>query len=189
MVIKIDQVKGFQYLGAGVQVLKNGEMFYENEPHNGNPLTFNLPRGTYVIRLNGGSIAMREPLKYSFEVLPAPTVKRSKLKSFEPVRHFESNPNKCSVRFTDRPYFFWDQEFYNSLNSLEKTFIELHEIGHYYYSSGIENEINCDNYAINQMLKMGYNPTQIYSAFEKSLSNEHRQNVNFEKILESDKSV
>jgi hypothetical protein len=51
-------------------------------------------------------------------------------------------------------------------------YILAHEYGHYFYSGrGNESEIDCDTFASNKLLKMGYNPSQLVTAGQSTLEN------------------
>jgi hypothetical protein len=51
-------------------------------------------------------------------------------------------------------------------------YILLHEVGHYFYSGqGQKSEIYCDLFSANEMLKIGFNPSQIKWAQSGTLSN------------------
>jgi len=190
MRLKVNRIKGFSFDGQrGITILKDGELFYQNAPKNGNPLTFNLPAGDYVVRTFDGILKVTKPLKYTGQKLPKPTVKRNKVDSFEPHELFGNNPNKCSVVFKRRPIFFWDRDFYKTLNHCEREFIKGHELGHYYYGGGEENEKNCDLYSIDRMMKLGYNPSQIYTSSEYTLSDESRKNLNEQIICRIDEGL
>lgn len=59
----------------------------------------------------------------------------------------------------------YDRNFFERLTPEARLFVILHEHGHYLYSD----ELNCDLFAANEMLKMGFNPSQIVNASIVSL--------------------
>jgi hypothetical protein len=149
---------------------ENGREFYKKENKRGY-IHFNLPSGTYHTQniLNAAPFR-RYPLP--------PLAKENHLKEQKPFKIvFANNPNKCSINtasglvvfdysFKDKPKYIID-------------FILWHEYAHYFYSgNGQKSEMNCDRYAQRQMLRQGYNPSQITTAITLTLSDlaSHRKN-------------
>jgi hypothetical protein len=163
-------------------------------PNKTGVIKFNLPKGAYST--NNKLAKLPAPVFYILPPLPIPTVKRKLPKRFKIV--FKNNPNKCSVyhkiglivfdnSFKDKPKFFL-------------TFIKLHELGHYFYSSKDknplsneyqQNEIYCDTFARNKMLKLGYNPAQIQQAINLTLTqvtSDHRKQYSQSQLEKSFKN-
>lgn len=158
----IKQKGGFCSPSSIVKIYdKKGNVFYSHENKRGGKIHFNLPAGTYK---------SEERIKpYKFRVYKT-------RKPYKPERTFPlpekftfkyvENPNKCTI-YLDRGLIIWDKDFFNSLLKPEKVFILFHEIGHYFYST----EKKCDVFAAYYMLKMGYNPSQIFKSQNITLSN------------------
>lgn len=147
-----------------------GILFYTTEPIL--PVyEFNLPEGDYFVD-SGSFKEMSNPISFKLATLP----KSERLFSIPPYGFkvlFEDNPNKCTI-FWKEGCIVFDKSFAERpLPQLY--FIYFHELGHSRYGYGKlytkdESEAYCDLYASNQMLKMGFNPSQIIAAPRESLS-------------------
>jgi hypothetical protein len=126
---------------------------------------FNLPKGKYFSKNNLKKAS--EPRLYSLQNLPDANDFKRLPKTFK-IFYIE-NPNKCTVD-VERNIIYFDYSFRDKPEPF-LVYIKLHELGHYFYS-GEENksEIFCDWFAYNQMINLGYNPTQIYKAILLTLS-------------------
>ena len=150
---------------------ENGKEFYrkENTSKKGY-IHFNLPSGVFNTQNN------LHPAK--FRVYPLPALAKAnhkrETKPFKIV--FAENPNKCSINTTTGLVVF-DNSFKDKPKYMIE-FILWHEYAHYFYSGhGQKSEMNCDRYAQRQMLRCGYNPSQISKAIALSLSDKamHRK--------------
>lgn len=138
-----------------------GIMFYSTEPMIPRVKEFNLPAGTYMVD-TGYFVPMNNPVKYPLVKLPVFERLFPKPKNFE-IR-FGNNPNKCSI-FWDLGFILFDESF-REKPLPQLYFILFHEFGHARYKT----EKFADLYAVNCMLKKGYNPSQIGFAPIESLS-------------------
>lgn len=133
--------------------------FYEFNNNGG--FYFNLPAGTYSLQ-EGKFYDSDIDLNYTVE-LP-------------PFERSGNSPDKVTVSFTNvkekaiiykkQGKIYLDNRFLKSPQYIVKFLIE-HEKGHYFY----ESEELCDLYATSKMLKLGYNPSQIFDAISTSLGN------------------
>ena len=160
-IIKITKKKGF--FGKGEKILINDEKglpFYNYKPA-GKTIKFNLPAGIYTLvegqisPISGVHSYTNPPLK-----LPAPRFKVPRRIHVE----YKRNPNKATINlitgvvtmdnsFLDMPKFI-------------RIYVLFHEIGHYFYKG----EEGADRFAQVEMLRRGYNPSQIHQASEFTLS-------------------
>lgn len=113
---------------------------------------FNLPAGTYRLWM-GDVIPMDKPVKYKLLKLPRPERRRPFPGDFKVL--FTDNPNKCTINWNTKTITFDNQFKTSPLNIVD--FILFHEFGHSIYKT----EKYCDMYAVNAMIKQGYNPSQI----------------------------
>jgi len=147
-----------------------GRIFYMKNNESGVFFTFNLPAGSYSMDVGNASFNLVAPVRFSLKKLPRPT--RHKNRPPKSVRFvWIDNANKCSINLTDGVVMA--DKSLRKLPIFCKVFIFFHEVGHYYYKS----EQECDNFAGNQMLKRGYNPSQILYAAEHTLNSPDRKAV------------
>jgi len=111
--------------------------------------TFNLPSGTYY---TDNKLKQCKPVNFSL-VLPK-FERNEKPKNLKIVGG--NHPHKCIV-YRGRNLIVYDKSYFSKLKPIEKLFVLAHELGHYKY----ETELYCDLYAANELLKIGYNPSQI----------------------------
>ena len=89
------------------------------------------------------------------------------------------NPSKCSVCLRSGNVLL-DHKIH-AMPIPVLAFILSHEKGHYLYRT----EWKCDAYARNEMLKAGYNPSQIAMATETTLKDSDRRKRNFDGSINS----
>lgn len=148
---------GFIAKNAPVTVFdKRGHLFYQAKEGK----KFNLPAGVYYIK---GKVKVTKPLDFSKYIIVLPPEKNIPFLGIKKV-FFVNNPNKCSIDVS-KGHLFVDKNFWNNLNYLQKRFVLLHELGHYFYF----NEKKCDNYARCIMLLEGVNPSQIFNVTKSTL--------------------
>lgn len=149
---------GFTTPQRGVEIYDTkGRPFYVRENVRG---VFNLPKGEY---LTNDILSKCKPRKY--RVKPLPIRERNFPK--KPFKYVIQpyNSAKCQIdKETGTVYI--SNEFWKDLNLPEKIFILKHEEGHYRYGT----ETFCDLYAATEMLKLGFNPSQIKLAIHNTLS-------------------
>jgi hypothetical protein len=138
-----------------------GILFYTTEPLLPKVKEFNLPPGTYFVQ--SGYIQQKSnPVDY--KSLRLPPYERNMPVPSDFVVKFGTNPNKCTI-FWDLGYILFDNHF-KEKPLYEVAFILNHEMGHSKYKT----EKYADLFAANEMLKKGYNPSQIGVAPIDSLS-------------------
>jgi hypothetical protein len=143
----------------------NGNIFYFKLNNEGKIIYFNLPEGEYTTNNNLQKVT--EPRKFKIKILPSPNRPKKLPKEFKIF--FTENPNKCSVDNVNHIIYF-DNSFKDAPQFV-MDYIKLHELGHYFYSGqGQLSEKNCDQFAYNEMIKLGYNPSQVVAAINYSLS-------------------
>lgn len=160
MVLNLEKVQGFECFDSLIRITdEHGRtLYYFNNPER-KRITFNLPSGTWYSENH--LTKLKRPLKYISPPLPAPT-KRVPLKM--PKYSIEPNPHKCSVNVRTGEVIIDPH-----INAKDIPFLMLilfHEAGHNYYEGGGIGENYCDIFAATQMLKRGYNPSQINYAQE-----------------------
>lgn len=130
-----------------------------------NLFRFNLPLGTYYTE--NKITQLDKPCYYSSPKVPE--------KYFFDINYpenfkiiYRDNPNKCSVDLEKATIIF--DTSYKKEPRFVRDFIKFHELGHFDYTGkGDQSERDCDLFAGNCMLKIGYNPTQIAAAQKYSL--------------------
>lgn len=154
------------FLGFGpVRVTEGGDLFYCFDRPGG--FKFTLPVGRYVV----------EGARYvgPFKAPRALTFGRTSKRIPRRIRVvFAPNPNKCSIHLR-RGLIVCDP----SLRELPRvclTFILFHEIGHFYWNNARTpdeaeaHERACDAFAAAEMLRAGWNPSQVAFAIDETLS-------------------
>ena len=138
-----------------------GILFYSTEGMTPNVARFNLPAGEYYID-SGNFRALGRPNQVTLSTLPFPERFYPSSENFKIA--FGTNPHKCTI--------FWKEKlilFDNAFKEKPLSYIDLilfHERGHSLYKT----EKYADLYATNEMLKKGYNESQIGTAHLESLS-------------------
>jgi hypothetical protein len=161
----VKEKSGFSTFDKVVKISdNNGMLFYFKENRNGK-LVFNLPKGIYNTDNN---LFKSKFVKHKIYNLPSPNSIKKLPKKFKIL--YINNPHKCSVNNRTHTIYF-DNSFRNVPKPI-KMYILLHEVGHYFYSGqGQKSEIYCDLFSANEMLKIGFNPSQIKWAQSGTLSN------------------
>jgi len=158
-----------------------GILFYSTEDMLPRVKEFNLPIGNYLVEA-GSFKPLPLPVLFTYVKLPPyERVMKDDPKKFSIV--FQDNPHKCSVIWNLKTIVF-DHEFKEKpLPQID--FILGHEYGHRYYTT----ESKCDLYAVNKMLRQGYNPSQIGNSPIESLSSrqDDRKTIVVKKIIKANK--
>lgn len=123
--------------------------FYDFRPLNN---AFNLPEGIFF---TNNTLRKISPINYKLPDLPKKK-KRTELNESDFIIKFGNNSNKASI-YLDKGIILIDSNYYDSLNEAKKTFLICHELGHIYYNE----EKNADLFAVDKLLRMGYNPSQL----------------------------
>jgi hypothetical protein len=154
-------------------------MFYTTEPIL--PVySFNLPSGRYFVD-SGYFKQAAKPIDYKLEKLPmAETALAVPPHDFSIM--FAPNKNKCTI-FWGKKTIVFDTKFIDAPYP-ELWFIYFHECGHSKYGferlyTMPEAEAFCDLYASNEMLRMGFNQSQIVKAPKTTLSEKQNYRKNF----------
>lgn len=173
--IFLDKVTGFEIVNPLNPVVirdTEGRIFYSTEGFAPKIKFFNLPKGVKLFVDRGNIRELKNPIQ--FKLFNLPRVERK----FKPdptnfdINH-GFNPHKATVDWGRK-----DVSFDSSILSkgLPTTmFIYFHECGHRYYTT----EKYADLYAVNCMLREGYNPSQIALVMLKSLSERQKARKNF----------
>ena len=139
---------------------KRNKLFYYHDGNQNGRFFFNLPKGEYYTTNDIEKCG--EPIPVNLPILPPPE-KRLSLPKKVKVSFLE-NPNKASI-LVDKHKIFVDHKIMKlPLPSI--IFVLFHEIGHYYY----KDEKKCDLFAVREMLKRGFNPSQCGMAIDRALS-------------------
>jgi hypothetical protein len=163
--LQVTTKSGFKVNAPSIPIVirdYRGILFYSTEHLTPKVTQFNLPIGEYLVD-SGDFTPMLLPVAYKPIKLPKyERVMKQNPKKFK--IQFEENPNKCSV-FWGKQLIIFDNSFKDApLYQID--FILGHEHGHRFYKT----ESKCDLYAANEMLKKGYNASQIGVSPIESLS-------------------
>jgi hypothetical protein len=128
----------------------------------------NCPAGTWDIF---GDFTEVEPVNYRPNGCEYPKKQRNVTRKINTF--FEPNKNKATINLKNGSIKI-DLHFWMPLNQAQKDFVLLHEYGHFYYDS----EPDCDYFAAEKMLEMGYNPSTISVAKTCLESKERNEKIN-----------
>jgi len=163
-VIILNRKTGFESLEPKKPIIIRdfrGRIFYDTSELEKPVKRFNIPEGKYSID-SGTLKRLKEPVKFSLSPLPLPERIYPSPYKFKIL--FGVNPNKCSIIWKKRTILF-DNSFKSApLPSI--FFILYHEYGHQLYKT----EKYADLFSTNEMLKKGFNNSQIGKAPIVSLS-------------------
>ena len=168
---ELNVIKPTGYIGCdSVKIYdKNKKLFYEFKTQG--EFKFNLPKGLYYtnseFKENGKPHLYDFKAKRKREFFNYTPPELGKLKVV-----FKPNPNKASV-FMKQHLVVIDPSFLNYPRFVLK-YILSHEVAHYYYKS----EDFCDEFAQEQMLKAGYNKSQIEACARLTLHAGHERHRN-----------
>lgn len=166
--ISIDKKTGFKALDNQVVILdRNLQPFYSWQGKTG--FLFNLPVGIYYTASR--TEKRPKPKEFKIPALPTPEKKGAKLPKAIKIKIGE-NPHKASIWTRDN-FILFDSGLFKIHSKPRIVYIFLHEIGHYFYRT----EWKADLFAAVQMLKKGYNPSQIFDASRNSLSKKNYQRI------------
>lgn len=159
-IFSTDGLRGFRCENREVLIYdQHAKPFYFfTLPEHQRFVKFNLPRGKYFTCNNLTEVS---PVKYDLPKLPK-RERNGKPEVF-PVL-IADNPNKCTINF-DKKVIIIDPELCK-LPAFVLYYILEHERGHFYYST----EKYADLFAAHQMLKNGFNPSQIAQANNLTLT-------------------
>lgn len=177
--IELDCKTGFRNTGSSPIVILDEFQrdFYDTSLIDNKVWEFNLPAGEYYV-LSGKFQQMASPVNYPLMPLP------------KKQRHMAGNPENFTINYLNNPNsasIHWDEHrivFDKSMRSLsfpDLLFILYHEYGHRFYID----EKSCDAYAMNRMLREGFNPSQIGNAIINTLSdnNMHRKEILVDQLI------
>jgi len=155
---------------------ERGLPFYDTTPLLPRVKYFNLPAGNYTV-VKGWFCETLLPRIYPLTVLPAPERVLMDPSDFE--IEFDVNPHKCSI-FWDEKVIVFDKSFIDKTTP-EICFVLFHEYGHQMF----ETEKYADLFAANLMKQKGFNPSQIVSGHNLSLSDaqQYRKDFVIEKLI------
>lgn len=150
--ISISEKTGFLNLNnAEVQIFdEEKKPFYFFKPKN---KKFNLPKGKYYT--NNILKKLQKPLIYNLPKLP----KRQR-NEIKPVSLLIKKNSSTASIFLDTGQIIVDERKFFKFGKLQRDFVFLHELGHFFYDS----EKDADLFACCEMLKIGYNPSQVITA-------------------------
>ena len=158
-----------------------GRIFYRSRAGK-NGLAFNLPKGNYLIPENVKIRPLSSPINFPMPKLP----KREKpfeLPKIPPVVEIVENPNKASIHIGKSKIWIDPEIAKKGIPQL--AFILFHELGHYLYFS----EEKCDTFAMRQMIKQGFNPSQCGVAVYDTLGDYERSKKRKICILQNVKKI
>jgi hypothetical protein len=166
LIFSTDGVRGFRCADKEVKVFDRlGKPFYFfSKPEIQPAVKFNLPKGKYF---TSNTLTEVNPVKYDLPKLPK-RERHGKDPELYPTI-VAPNPNKCSINY-DQKVIVIDPEICK-LPTFVLFYILQHEIGHFYYTT----EKFADLYASYQLLKNGFNPSQVQQANNLTLSDRNVQ--------------
>lgn len=176
MVFTTEKISGFYCADREIRIYdEEGIIFYTFNNTNRIKTGFNLPTGKYITENDLKPV--QKPFKYRLPKMPKSERSLNPPPNIEVI--YDVNPNKCSV-YLNQGIIIFDNE-YKTCPKFIKTYILFHEIGHYNYGgNGEKSERNCDTYALINMLKRGYNPSQCRLANKVTLNSEFRHKACYE---------
>lgn len=158
----VDKKTGFCSFNSPVLIFeqKRKRPFYFHKGNENGRFYFNLPKGNYFTENRIEKLNVPVPVQ-----LPElPPFEKNKPLPKKVKVNFLENPNKASI-LVDKHKMYVDPKILKlPLPAIH--FVLFHEIGHYYY----QDEKNCDLFAVREMLKMGFNPSQCGVAIDNALS-------------------
>lgn len=162
MRLTLDKKSGFTTSDKFIRINdSDGTPFYSFDRQVGHTETyFNLPKGVYTTTNDLKEVA---PRNYKLPKFP-PKERHYKISKDLRVI-YAPNPHKASIIF-DKALIVLDNSF-KTLPRAQLVHAKLHELAHHYYKT----EKYCDLWAAREMLKVGYNPSQIAFAVLGTLSN------------------
>ena len=188
--IFLNKKTGFDIVNKNKPVIirdSRGKLFYSTESLVPDVSKFNLPAGINFFVDSGHFKVSKNPVRY----------KKIRLKKND--RNIKKNPENFRIVFNANPNqvtVLWDENaivFDNSFKdkSLPELYYALfHECGHRFWDKGETAERNCDEFAYNKMIEMGFNPTQAESGINgalKSHASLGRKNSLINKIIENER--
>lgn len=174
MILELNKKTGVRAETYPVLILdyKRKKVFYSHKGHEGKDFYFNLPKGKYIVKSK--IVLLKNPIPCALPELPKPEKNLIFPKKVK-VR-INVNKNKASI-WTGLNEVLVDAEIFKKTLP-EIVFILFHEAGHYLYYD----EKKCDLFAVREMLKRGYNPSQCFFAIRDALGD-------FESSLERKKCI
>lgn len=163
MEIVLNTITGFESNAPLILIKKGRATFYLFKNEQQKNITFNLPKGVY--NTDCEIFKLKRPLVYIHPSLPSP---EKDLPIAEKIDiRVGKNPNKATVdkRIPTLTKILIDESMLE--NPCECEFILFHELGHYFYRT----EWKCDLFSAAEMLKRGFNPSQIIFSSICGLSN------------------
>lgn len=172
----VEKIKGFKVIGGGrVEILCSRKLPFYIKEFKGK-LEFNLPIGIYYTNL---PLIEIKPIKYDLPKLPKLERNIKKPKKLNLI--FCVNPNKCSIDLPSGTIFL-DNSFKNATRP-QLEFVIGHEKAHYNFAT----EKHCDTLSAYNMIKKGYNPSQLTYSCNSCLSDHsetRKENIfNFSKKI------
>jgi len=160
---KTDKISGFSCSDEEIEIFSTEprlKPFYHKRNVDYCEVYFNLPKGKFYTE---NAIFKAEKLIYEIPELPEAERNLKPPKTALKVI-VSDNPNKCSVDKKKGLIIIDRNLLSDPLPYLH--FILFHEIGHYEYQT----EYKCDLFSAKAMIEKGYNPSQVLTAQQVSLS-------------------
>lgn len=158
MLWELAKKTGFECADESLRIFTcDGEPFYFHNKQGGR--RFNLPAGAYTTE--NEIKELKEPVKYKISKL---RFERNIVGPKTITLYFGDNPNKATI-ILEKGIILLDNSFKEMPKFVVK-YVLLHEFGHYKFKS----ETGADSFARVEMLKEGYNPSQIMQASQMTLS-------------------
>lgn len=166
MMFFVDKKTGFLASGETYILDEEKKPFYLNAPKQGRFLAFNLPKGVYFLASKNELKKIKKPL--DFGAVKIPHTNREVVKGeISNIFKVKNLGDKAHVIWNEKNSgennIYLDKDFFEGLGRLGKEFILNHEKAHKFYDGSERGEVFCDLFAINKMLKEGYNPSQLYA--------------------------
>ena len=167
MILELNNKTGFKSRDRIINIFSLDNSPFYIKKNEESEIHFNLPSGKYKTNNN---IIESKLKNYTLKALPRPNrnIPLPKLSDIKII--YTNNENKCSID-VDNHEIFMDYSL-AILPTPIVDFVKAHELGHYFYfGKGEQSEKDCDNFAYNALIGIGYNPSQVTYAANEILSN------------------
>ena len=174
MFFSVESPSGFTCADGTFTIFDDKGFIFYSRTNKQKKTHFNLPRGNY--RTECKNIL---PAKFRvYKLVPLPKFERNLPVPKKVDYVVKETSSKCMVI---RAYPVWTIVMSPAMHNgqrISKDLAIAHEFGHCYFGGSdiseftkyIRSEMNCDHYAINYLLRNGYNPSQLNTAEKLTLS-------------------
>ena len=139
-----------------------------------------LPKGNYRI-LKGNLSTVKNINKNPHTTEAIKEIINDLFRGFKIV--YGKNKRKCSLLIVGKKkILLFDKIFLKNINELQRKFVMFHELGHVYVK---DNEFEADNFSLNVLLSLGFDPKMIIYQIKKTLKD---SDFNYKRINNLEKN-